>query len=401
MWYLNTLAFGSLSTLALASASSIHPLGVRQNGYSSELKPVTAPIKILNSYSTIELLLGTPPQTVDLLFDTGSGPLWVLGPSCAQSCLGPANRSFFDPSLSSTAQYTARHETVDYLGGTVSGFVWSDKLTIQNVTFQTPQRFINADFSNWFALPAGGFVGLAFPSIALGNTSIYDVLFHPTQIPDHRTGIYLGNASTTASNTSPPTNGIVTFGGSDEEKYGSEPLKWVDVLPAPAGDEYEIWRVPVGAAKTSRNGNLTTLNIQPGASAIFDTGAGLISAPESIIEELYNSLGFNYTAITEGYRPLCSDVIGYNASLTLTFGEIEVTVTTADLARPGYTEDQYCFPPFNPWDSDRWILGKAFLQSFYSVWDLGGWKVSGVADVKPRLGLSYLKDEYQPRVSPV
>jgi hypothetical protein len=278
----------------------------------------------------------------------------------------------------------------------VSGDIWSDNLTIQNITFPTPQRFINADNSTWFALPAGGFVGLAFPSIALGNTSIYDVLFHPTHIPDHRTGIYLGNVRTTTSNPSPETNGIVTFGASEEEKYGSEPLKWVDVLPAPSGDQYEIWRVPVGAAKTSRNGSVTTLNIQPGSSAIFDTGAGLISAPESIAEELYNSLGYNYTAITQGYRPLCSEVVAYNSSLTLTFGEIEVTVTTADLARPGYTEDQYCFPPFNPWDSDRWILGTAFLQSFYSVWDLGGWDVSSVASAKPRLGLSYLKEEYQP-----
>jgi hypothetical protein len=82
----------------------------------SELKPVTAPIKIINSYSTIELSLGTPPQLVDLLFDTGSGPFWVLNPSCAETCSGPANRSFFNPNASSTAQYTAGHETVDYQG---------------------------------------------------------------------------------------------------------------------------------------------------------------------------------------------------------------------------------------------------------------------------------------------
>ncbi|CAE6538308.1 unnamed protein product [Rhizoctonia solani] len=389
----------------LVTAQPTSGLGLRQD--SSELKPLDMPIKIIQTYYTIQLPLGTPPQPVDLLFDTGSGPLWVLNPECAVNCPSSYKftRSFFNPNASSTAQSASLRETVDYLGGVISGDVWSDKLTIQNTTFSTPQRFINADTSNWSSMAAGGFVGLGFRTLALGNTSIYDSLFHPTNLPDHRTGIYLGGAKDTSSNPSPQTNGVVTFGGSHENKYGSEPLKWIDVLPASSGQQYELWVVPINGVKTSRYSatglNETTLPSQAGATAIFDTGASLISVPQSIIGDLFNTLGFNYTAISHGYRPPCSEVATYNASLTLTLGEVEITVTTDDLSNPGYTADEYCWPPFTPWDSPNWLVGKLFLESFYSVWDLGGWNVSEVGDGQPRIGFSYLKEEYKPRLQVV
>ncbi|KAL5631863.1 hypothetical protein ACGC1H_000038 [Rhizoctonia solani] len=244
-------------------------------------------------------------------------------------------------------------------------------------------------------MAAGGFVGLGIRPLALGNTSIYDALFHPTYLPDHRTGIYLGSAKDTTSNPSPQTNGIVTFGGSHEDKYGAEPLK-MNVPPTSSSQQYAHWVVPINRFKTSRHtttgSNETSLPSQPGATAIFDTGAGLISVPQSIIADLFNTLGFNYTAISRGYRPLCSEVASCNASLTLTLGEVEITVTTNDLTNPGYTADEYCWPPFTPWDSPNWLVGKLFLESFYSVWDLGGWNVSEVSDGQPRIGLSYLKE---------
>ncbi|CAE6379108.1 unnamed protein product [Rhizoctonia solani] len=399
MWYMGTLILSSLSALHLVATKPVH-LEPRQS--ASELKPIHAPIKIIRSYYSLEFSLGTPPQPVDLHFDTGSGALWVLNPSCAISCPSGYNftRSFFDPDASSTAQSDTLRETVDYLGGTISGNVWSDKLTIQNITFPTPQRFINADTSNWDSMVAGGFLGLGFRPLAAGNTSIYDVLFHPTSLPDHRIGIYLGNAESTPSNPSPQTNGVVTFGGSEEDKYGADSLKWIDVVPARSYGVYSHWMVPINAAKTTRYSTTgtgeTTFPSQTGAVAIFDTGAAHISVPQSIIEPLFNTLGFNYTAISQGYRPLCSDVAKYNASLTLTLGDVEFTVTTGDLSNPGYTADQYCWPPFIPWDSSDWLVGKVFLKSFYSVWDLGGWNVSEVGDGNPRIGLSYLGEEYRP-----
>ncbi|KEP48488.1 aspartyl protease [Rhizoctonia solani 123E] len=291
-------------------------------------------------------------------------------------------------------------ETVDYLGtNVVSGEVWSDKVTIQNITFPTPQRFINADRSDEATLPAGGILGLAFRPLALGNTSIYDASFHPTQLPDHRIGIYLGNVKDTDSNPSPQTNGIVTFGGSHEDKYGAEPLKWINVLPAYSG-HYTYWYVPINGVKTSRHTSTgpyeTNFPTQRGG-AIFDTGASLISVPRSIISDLSSALGYNYTAIVQGYRPLCSEVATYNASLTLTFGDVEITVTSNDLYKPGYTADEYCWPPFQAWDSPNWLIGQVYLYPFYSVWDLGGWNVSKASDGQPRIGLSHLKEGYKPR----
>lgn len=405
MWHLRNLALGFSLGVPLVAATPTpwnDRLGAQVRD-SKEPSPITIPIKIIRSYYTIELSLGTPPQPADFYFDTGSGPLWVLDPECSENCPSAYNftRSFYNPNASNTSEPTSQRTTVDYQGGSISGSIWSDTLTIQNISSPAPQRIISTDTSNWGSMAAGGFVGLGFKPLALGNTSIYDALFHPTFLPEHRTGIYLGKPYATTSNPSPETNGVVTFGGSEEETYGSDPLKWVNVLPVPTGEElYAHWRIPVSGVKTTGNNSngstATVLPSQPDASAIFDTGAGLISVPSSIIESLYTTLGYNYTAITRGYRPLCSEVLALNSSLTLTFGEVEVTVTAADLAKPGYNGDQFCWPPFNPWDSPNWLIGKSFLQSFYTVWDLGGWNVSSVGDGQPRIGLSYLKEEYKP-----
>ncbi|KEP46817.1 aspartyl protease [Rhizoctonia solani 123E] len=399
MKYHAGLVLSLLSTLATAKP----PSEIRVGRNASELKPLDIPIKITTGYHTIQLQLGTPPQPVDLLFDTGSGPLWVLNPECATNCPSSyKSRSFFDPHASNTAQSANLRETVNYLGtSVVSGEVWSDKVTIQNITFPTPQRLINADRSDDAFLPAGGILGLGFRSLALGNTSIHDALFHSMHLPDHRIGIYLGNVKHTDLHPSPQTNGIVTFGGSHEDKYGAEPLKWINVLPAYSG-QYTYWHVPINGVKTSRHTstgpNEANFPSQTGGAAIFDTGSQQISVPRSIIADLSSALGYNYTAVSMGYRPLCSEVATYNASLTLTFGDVEITVTSNDLSKPGYTADEYCWPPFEPWDSPNWLIGKRFLCSFYSVWDLGGWNVSKAGDGQPRTGLSYLKEGYQPHL---
>ncbi|KAH7322316.1 aspartic peptidase domain-containing protein [Rhizoctonia solani] len=348
MWHPVQFFLDSIAALRLAVAKPTPQLGLRQS------------TRMLDETQLIQ-----PKVLVDLLFDTGSGSLWVLDPSCAVDCPSSYNftRPYFNPNASSTAQSENLRETITYLGG---------------------------------------FVGLGFRPLAQGNTSIYDTLFHPTYLPAHRIGIYLGNAPETTSNPSPQTNGVVTFGGSEEDKYGAESLKWTDILPARSFQLYSHWIVPINGIKTTRHSatgrNKTTFPSQTGAVAIFDTGAAHISVPQSIIEEIFNTLGFNYTLISQGYRPPCSEVAKDNASLTLILGDVEITVTTNDLSNPGYTADEYCWPPFIPWDSSDWLVGKVFLKSFYSVWDLGGWNVSEVGDGNPRIGFSYLKEEYQPRL---
>ncbi|EUC54740.1 aspartyl protease [Rhizoctonia solani AG-3 Rhs1AP] len=360
MKYHAGLVVSLLSTLATAKPPS--KLGVCRN--ASELKPLDIPIKITRGYNTIQLQLGTPPQPVDLYFDTGAASLWVLTPECAKNC--PSyyyHRSSFDTKVSSTAQPTYWRETENYVDGdAISGEVWLDKVTIQNITFPTPQRFISADTSSAATLPAGGNIGLAFPSLAPGRTSIHETLFHPTHLPDHRIGIYPGNVKYTEMNPSPQTNGIVTFGGSHEDKYGAEPLKWINVIPDYSiwGSQYTYWHVPINGVKTSRHTttgpNETRFSPQPGAVAIFDTGSSLIWVPRSIISDLSSALGYNYTAYGQGVFPLCSEVATYNASLTLTFGDVEITVTSDDLSEPGHLTAKNCWPPLHAWDSPNWTV---------------------------------------------
>ncbi|XP_058161355.1 pepsin A-like [Dasypus novemcinctus] len=72
----------------------------------------------------ITIGIGTLPQELDVLFDTGSNHLWVTSVFCNTSAC--ANSNAFDPNLSSTYQYSNELMYHEYLSGNVLGVVGHD-----------------------------------------------------------------------------------------------------------------------------------------------------------------------------------------------------------------------------------------------------------------------------------
>ncbi|EPE09116.1 pepsinogen c [Ophiostoma piceae UAMH 11346] len=374
------------------------------------------PIWVRNTYSVVEVNVGSPPVPHFLLFDTGSATTWMVDAECVESdtCHNGSGypRTGYSATASSTSEPMNTTTSIDYLGGVTSGSGILDVFTLPTVgncssPFSWTQSFLSANQSSWTTLPSDGFLGLAFSSIADANTTtLVETLMQDGLLDSTRFGLYLGTE--TNDTGAGAGNGLLTLGGSHEDVYSVEgslaALNWSS-LQVP-GEDAQLWRTSMQytVGKQAKNDTKHTVTAL-GSWAVFDTGAGRISVPDDVIEEIYASIGMNWTAIlNHDVIPLCADFTD-DWYLDVFFGDsdnpTQVRITGAMLKTPGFAtgEDKYCWPPFDPSGvSGLFLMGAQFLQNYYTVFDFGG---SEPANYSARIGFGRLKDEYKPVVGSV
>ncbi|PBK98823.1 hypothetical protein ARMGADRAFT_1075627 [Armillaria gallica] len=197
------------------------------------------------------------------------------------------------------------------------------------------------------------------------HASLLESLFHPEILEAHEFAIYAGQGLS-------PNNGVIQFGGHSTE-YNSTDVTYFNIQRY-IGDNDAIiyWTTYIDRVDFILNTNGKTY-----------------------IEDIYSSIGMNYTFIKEGGRPLCEDLRKLDFNMTLILPEGSIAVRPSDLIIPGYTEEQYCWPMFEPSSSGRWVIGMRLIRNFYTVWDLGGWEIRS-DKLQPQLGFAELKAEYHP-----
>ena len=87
--------------------------------------------------TTLQLLyvapisLGTPPQSFNVVLDTGSSNIWVPDVSCSFG--GCTGKHHFDSSKSSTYSKNGQHFSIHYGTGSASGFLGTDVFAVRTV----------------------------------------------------------------------------------------------------------------------------------------------------------------------------------------------------------------------------------------------------------------------------
>lgn len=351
------------------------------------------------------ITIGTPPQTFNVVFDTGSSDLWVAGTGCTErQC--PSRDQLFDGAASSTYSSDGRTWSIQYGTGEASGTIAQDTVRLGDIaiprqTFGTAQT-ISTDFGGE---PYQGILGMALDSLAAipNSRTPFSSMAADGLVDEAVFAFHLGYARNMRS-----SQGELTLGGVDRSKFRG-PLTWIPLISSAA-----YWTVHMNSFVLYGKGQIEL----PMGRAILDTGTSLIAAPTKLATAINQAIGARQIeaglwAVDCGrYEKLPKIEIvlgGYRFVLDKSHYILPTLASEEDIKRmkmdknddeeeewfgkliDGEVKDGWlgavektekqrpayiCVSAINAVDFTTedglpgWILGDAFLRPYYSVYDL-------------------------------
>lgn len=309
-----------------------------------------------------EIGIGSPPQALSVVFDTGSSDLWIPGGGC-EAC---GDHDTFDNSKSST--YSAVKESdgeplsfeVDYGSGKVTGLQASDSVRLGNLTLSRVV-FGEVDFEDRDiqSFMMDGIAGLGFRGLSMvTKPTLLELLRSEHQIDYF--SMYLSNK--------PSTESHLVFGGYDLSVVGPN-ATWHYTPVVKRGLDLKYWTVKLFGVASS---------CTDGCYAIVDSGTSGIAIPD----EDYDSV---VAFVTSGVSN-CRDVTCYYATVddfpTLTFK------LAPDNEFPLHGRDYVscsrwgeCVVKFQKSSgSAYWILGDVFMEAYYTLYDVKNCRIGFACD---------------------
>merc|ERR1711871_619354 len=302
--------------------------------------------------------VGTPPQTFNVIFDTGSANLWV--PNHKVGLVGLLKHKY-DSSKSSSYVANGTEFKIQYGSGPVSG-IWSeDTVSIGGLEAKN-QAFAEVENAGGLGLAYGigkfdGILGLGWDRISVdGVKTPFHNLVDQGQLADQVFAFYLGNNAP----------GALVLGGTDKSHYTG------DFTYVPLKSE-DYWRVALDDVKVDGTSMSST------KTAIVDSGTSLLAGPKDDVAAIAKKIGAT-SVLNKEYTIDCSKG---GPDISFTLGGKDYTFPFADYTiNPGST----CLFAMMGIDvpapnGPLWILGDVFMRKYYTVFDWGN-KRLGFATAK-------------------
>ncbi|KAI8822480.1 aspartic peptidase domain-containing protein [Fimicolochytrium jonesii] len=363
--------------------------------------------------------IGTPAQSFNILFDTGSQQLWVQSKATGNG-LNPSG-NFFDASQSSThVTLNKAADPIQYVDGTtVTGVLAKDvvainDLSIPDLTFELANTVTSKTDTTGTTLPSNdtqtdGIMGLSFPlpGDEDAGLSFWDRLVSDKKVTSPAFGYFIDDTN---------TNGGLTFGGVDQARINGE-VKYVNLTPSgidPNGKPlYFFWQsvltaITVGDATVAQTSKAAQVEVPDQLAVVFDTGTSLAVIPGPVADAINTRLGLQIATDAEPYLYVadCSDgkIPSGMPDVTLSFGSTNITITAEEYLffqpaeQPGVIA---CVSGFAGQDITTasasgsgnskllfpsGILGNVFLRRFYTVFNSGS-KTVGFAIANRNTGI--------------
>lgn len=305
-----------------------------------------------------EVGIGSPPQWLDVIFDTGSSNFFINSKLCdSASCL---SRPSYDNDKSFTFEKVGFLLEVQFGTGLITGVISEDIVSIAGVEL-THQRFAEVTDEEgdvFYDAKFNGILGLAFDSMAaFGTVPIFDNIIQEHQL---NWNVFSFFYSLDASEDSE-----ITLGDINPSKFTGE-ITWVPIIK----DLMNYWLIEVDDILLGHK----SLNFCPHkCKAAIDTGTTLLSAPSKNLDTLFDELTEDCKHFKK-YPDLVFVIQGKKFAISPENYILTNNDETFD--DPGRHSDEFleCSLGFMAIDVPEpngplWVLGDIFLSTYYSVFD--------------------------------
>ncbi|KAI0868296.1 aspartic peptidase domain-containing protein [Hypoxylon argillaceum] len=338
-----------------------------------------------------QVALGTPPQPVTLILDTGSSDVWVLDAN-ADLCQSRRLQNLYGTCL-------ATYEPAD---SSTYKLVDPDAFAIQYLdTSGAEGDYIKDTFhiagTSVDALQVGlaenssinsGLLGIGFNTNVAADApypNIVDLFVDQDLIAIKAYSLYLDDLYA--------ETGTVLFGGIDTKKFIGQ-LKAVDILPDVRSKIYSSFTVALESLKiTSNSSSAASDLLDEEIPVILDSGTTLTYLPPRVARRIYQAYNAVDDSTNTGLVYVSCELLSSEKDTTLDFQfggtngpliRIPIDEIVLDNVKgyisigldvPTLPFDDICSFGIQPL-SDIYLLGDTFLRSAYVVYDLSNKKIA-------------------------
>lgn len=348
----------------------------------------TASIELSDYYNNEfigQLGIGTPPQYLSVVFDTGSSDTWIPSLQC-KTC---SSHKLFDPSLSSSYSLSTDSNenvvdfSISYGSGDVSGNVATETITLDTLTLSDILigEVVEEDESI-AAFDMDGICGLAFEGLSIvTKPSLFSSMVSAYPNLTHAFSIYLSSNPDDTDNPS-----MIQFGGYNLSVVGNNASFYYTPVVR-TSSIFTYWTVSLtlfeislsSPSSFSSSGSsfaddadvvYSACDYGEVCLAIVDSGTSGIGIPTSY----YNSI---LSMVTAGMDCIDLTCVGVSED---DFPTLLITLdpdNTFPLMPTDYvecTEYNECIVRFQS-SSSYWILGDVFIEAYYTVFDIENLRV--------------------------
>ncbi|GMN55059.1 hypothetical protein TIFTF001_024175 [Ficus carica] len=237
-----------------------------------------------------EIGIGSPPQTMTVVFDTGSSNLWVPSSSCIFS-IPCYFHSKFRARLSSSYTKIGIPCKIPYGSRSISGFFSQDHVKVGDVIIKDQEftEITREGFITFLVTKFDGVLGLGFQEIAVDQaTPVWHNMVKQGHMAQKVFSFWINRDPLSK------LGGEIVFGGIDWRRFTGDHTYFPVTRKG-------YWQIQMGDVLVA--GNSTGLCIA-GCAAIVDSGTTFLAGPTAIVAQINHFIG------AEGFVSLeCKTVV--------------------------------------------------------------------------------------------